>query len=74
MEMMNWSLLDVIVAQKTLEMNEERKRVLLLEEASDEGRGSARAALGRTFVRLGLQLDPSAGEGLRPTRLASAGK
>ena len=74
MDMMHWLLLDVIVAQKTIEIHEERRRALLLEEVGNQGHGGARAALGRTFVRLGLQLDPSAGDGLRPTRFASAGK
>lgn len=74
MDMMNWSLLDVIVAQRMLEISEERRRCLLIDEAGVQGHGGARAALGRTFVRVGLQLDPSAGEGLRSPRLVSAGK
>jgi hypothetical protein len=72
--MMNWSLLDVIVEQKRTEIDGERRRCLLIEEIGAQTPGAARVALGRTLVRLGLQLYPSAGETLTPTRLVSARK
>jgi hypothetical protein len=74
MDMMTWSLLDVIIEQRRREVADERRRCLLADEFGDEQPGAARAALGRTLVRLGLQLDPSAGETVRPARLVSAGK
>jgi hypothetical protein len=73
MDMMNWPLLEVIAEQRTRELREAHERLLPLEEERQHKPGM-RTALARTLVGLGLQLDPSAGEGLRPTRFASAGK
>jgi hypothetical protein len=73
MDMMNWSLMDVIVEQKRYEAMEERQRVLLLEQ-TDNSAGGVRPAVARALVHLGLRLDPNAAEGAGTAQLVSARK
>ncbi len=74
MDWMNWTLLELLAEQRMNDLVDASEPYPLLDE--DEGRQGrgVRAALAGTLVRAGLRLDPSAGERLRPSRLAPARK
>ena len=64
MDPLNWVLIEVLIEQRA----QERERALALRapvshEARGE-RGRVKRALASSLVRLGLRLDPAAGEGL----------
>lgn len=67
----NWIVLDLIAEQAMREREETAAKGALLEETAHEGTGLRRALAGR-LVRLGLRLDPAAGEGLGALKLSSA--
>lgn len=71
MDNFDWYLLELLVEQKA---RERRLAPQPVPPAQDRQRGGMKRALASTFVRLGLRLDPAAGEGLGAFDLSLAGQ
>jgi len=73
MQGISYLVLEMIAAHRELELDSAQHRMLMQAEAERLDQGSARRALAAGLVRLGLRLDPAAGEGLGALDLALAG-
>lgn len=62
MDFNNWVVLEMLATEQARDRAGERQA--LLPEESHPRRGGVKRALAAAFVRLGLRLDPAAGEGL----------
>jgi len=66
----NWLIAELLVEQRARELAAPRTRV----EPEPAGGGGVRRALASAFVRLGLRLDPAAGERLSGLALSPQGR
>ena len=69
MDPLNWFVLDVLSGQEVRE-RELARHVLQEEARKHEQGGGVKRALASCLVRVGLRLDPAAGEGLRAPALS----
>ena len=68
MDFNNWAMLEILAAEQARDRTRERQP--LSPEENHPRRGGVRRALAAAFVRLGLRLDPAAGEGLSGLELS----
>ena len=70
MDFNNWFMLEILANERVRDHARERQALSLVE--NDSRRGGIKRALAAAFVRLGLRLDPAAGEGLSGLELSPA--
>jgi hypothetical protein len=70
MDFNNWYMLEILAAEQARDHALERQALSPVE--SDSRRGGIKRGLAAAFVRLGLRLDPAAGEGLSGFELSPA--
>jgi hypothetical protein len=73
MQGMSYLVQEIISAQRELELASAQHRMRIQAQAELLDQGGPRRALAAGLVRLGLRLDPAAGEGLGALDLALAG-
>jgi hypothetical protein len=71
MENFNWLMAELLVEQRERLLAAQSAHVL---DPPPQEHGGVKHALATKLVRLGLRLDPAAGEGLGPRELALAGR
>ncbi len=72
MDNFNWFVLELLLEQRMCELRQAAQRLTPALHASREERGGIKRALAASLVRLGLRLDPAAGERLGAFDLAVA--
>jgi len=69
---LSYYIIEVLNEQRERELASQEQRMLIEAELDRERRAGVRRSLAAGLVRLGLRLDPAAGEGLGPFKLAPA--
>ncbi|MCH8993775.1 MAG: hypothetical protein IH959_02275 [Chloroflexi bacterium] len=70
MDFNNWVMLEMLATEQA--QDRARERGARSPEENESRRGGIKRALAAAFVRLGLRLDPAAGEGLSGLELSPA--
>ncbi len=72
MDNLNWLVLELLSQEMMREQRLASQPLAAVSDGSRDGHGGIKRALAAHFVRLGLRLDPAAGEGLGAFEFSTA--